>query len=76
MEQVKKNCSPREELAGWQLHPKAAGVLLVVLLVSLGGVVWLPKEWKALLDLAQYLCAFSSGMLVAWRVAIWQRTDG
>lgn len=66
--------NPREMLAGWRLHAKAAWVLFVL---SLGIPVsaWLPEQWAVLRTILRVVGPFAGGMLIASRAAIWQRTS-
>jgi len=69
----KENQPPREALTGWRLHDAAGWALLAV---AVGGTAaaWMPAEWKLMRALLQEFGCFASGMIIAAKGAIWQRT--
>lgn len=65
----------RQALSDWRLHPKAARILLALLVVGVGGMAWVPKDWVVLRAAMQVLGLFAAGMMAARDAAIWQRTE-
>lgn len=66
--------NPREMLAGWRLHPHAAGVLLALNL-GVPAASWLPSDWAATRAVLQVAGCFAGGMLLASSGALWQRVE-
>ena len=64
----------RESLNGWRYHPAAARVMLALVLVGVGGIAWVPKDWELLRAVMQVVGVFAGGMLAARDAAIWQRS--
>lgn len=66
--------NPRKMLAGWRLHPHAAGVLLALNL-GVPTAAWLPSDWAATRAVLQVAGCFAGGMLLASSGALWQRVE-
>jgi hypothetical protein len=73
-EQAVVNSNPREELAGWSVHPKAAKVLLIIQIAWLAAILVLPKDWATVRMACFTVGMFCSGLLAAKKIAMWQRT--
>ncbi|WP_434717071.1 hypothetical protein P5X00_36810 [Paraburkholderia sp. A2RO-4L] len=69
---AEENRSPRDTLRGWQLHPRAAVVLLGIQLLALA-LVLIPKEHMALRAMPFAIFVFCGGVTASRHMAIWQR---